>query len=57
MENEHNMGEHGSREWGSINPMQNDKVSMFGTPQNPQSYRGMRPSLLELIRMEPRRQH
>jgi hypothetical protein len=29
--------EHGSREWGILNPMQNDKVSMFGTPRQPRA--------------------
>jgi hypothetical protein len=51
--------EQGSREWESLNPMQNDKVSMFGTSHQRQKNhrRGLRPSLAEMMRLEPRRQH
>jgi hypothetical protein len=47
-----NTSERGSREWGTLNPMQDDKVSMFGTPQKP----GLRPGLRDLMRMkEPKK--
>jgi hypothetical protein len=58
MERQLQTGEQGSREWQAFKTLERDRVSMFGTPQKPEQELGhrMRPSLLELIRLEPRRQ-